>query len=98
MASHLHFFLQQSFEALSSVEFSHAEYMFCFSHMGLDVNSQYEFTIVIALCMSEYAVSMASIYHKDDKTVEWAQTTSLRRIRTLNLNAVSTFSTLSFHA
>uniref|UniRef100_A0A7M4FD81 Serine/threonine-protein kinase MRCK beta n=1 Tax=Crocodylus porosus TaxID=8502 RepID=A0A7M4FD81_CROPO len=90
----LTFLSQQSFDALCAVELSNEEYLLCFSHMGLYVDSQgrrsrmqelmWPATPVASLhcfCLySEYGVDVFDV-----NTMEWVQTIGLRRIRPLNV-------------
>ncbi|OPJ81446.1 serine/threonine-protein kinase MRCK beta isoform B [Patagioenas fasciata monilis] len=87
---------QQSFDALCAVELSNEEYLLCFSHMGVYVDSQgrrsrmqelmWPATPVACSCNSSY-VTVYSEYGVDVfdvNTMEWVQTIGLRRIRPLN--------------
>ncbi|KAG6929744.1 CDC42 binding protein kinase beta [Chelydra serpentina] len=93
----LMFLSQQSFDALCAVELSNEEYLLCFSHMGVYVDSQgrrsrmqelmWPATPVACSCSSSY-VTMYSEYGVDVfdvNTMEWVQTIGLRRIRPLNV-------------
>ncbi|NWI50339.1 MRCKB kinase, partial [Calyptomena viridis] len=92
------FLSQQSFDALCAVELSNEEYLLCFSHMGLYVDSQgrrsrmqelmWPATPVACSCNSSY-VTVYSEYGVDVfdvNTMEWVQTIGLRRIRPLNMD------------
>uniref|UniRef100_A0A6I8NHF9 Serine/threonine-protein kinase MRCK beta n=1 Tax=Ornithorhynchus anatinus TaxID=9258 RepID=A0A6I8NHF9_ORNAN len=89
--------LCQSFDALCAVELSNEEYLLCFSHMGLYVDSQgrrsrmqelmWPATPVACSCNSSY-VTVYSEYGVDVfdvNSMEWVQTIGLRRIRPLNV-------------
>uniref|UniRef100_A0A8C0UZ51 Serine/threonine-protein kinase MRCK beta n=1 Tax=Cyanistes caeruleus TaxID=156563 RepID=A0A8C0UZ51_CYACU len=89
---------QQSFDALCAVELSNEEYLLCFSHMGVYVDSQgrrsrmqelmWPATPVACSCNSSY-VTVYSEYGVDVfdvNTMEWVQTIGLRRIRPLNMD------------
>ncbi|KAJ7400083.1 Serine/threonine-protein kinase MRCK beta [Pitangus sulphuratus] len=91
------FLSQQSFDALCAVELSNEEYLLCFSHMGVYVDSQgrrsrmqelmWPATPVACSCNSSY-VTVYSEYGVDVfdvNTMEWVQTIGLRRIRPLNM-------------
>ncbi|XP_006276316.1 serine/threonine-protein kinase MRCK beta isoform X2 [Alligator mississippiensis] len=93
----LMFLSQQSFDALCAVELSNEEYLLCFSHMGLYVDSQgrrsrmqelmWPATPVACSCNSSY-ITVYSEYGVDVfdvNTMEWVQTIGLRRIRPLNV-------------
>ncbi|XP_028926631.1 serine/threonine-protein kinase MRCK beta isoform X2 [Ornithorhynchus anatinus] len=93
----LMFLSQQSFDALCAVELSNEEYLLCFSHMGLYVDSQgrrsrmqelmWPATPVACSCNSSY-VTVYSEYGVDVfdvNSMEWVQTIGLRRIRPLNV-------------
>ncbi|XP_034623808.1 serine/threonine-protein kinase MRCK beta isoform X1 [Trachemys scripta elegans] len=93
----LMFLSQQSFDALCAVELSNEEYLLCFSHMGVYVDSQgrrsrmqelmWPATPVACSCNSSY-VTVYSEYGVDVfdvNTMEWVQTIGLRRIRPLNV-------------
>uniref|UniRef100_A0A7M4G137 Serine/threonine-protein kinase MRCK beta n=1 Tax=Crocodylus porosus TaxID=8502 RepID=A0A7M4G137_CROPO len=93
----LTFLSQQSFDALCAVELSNEEYLLCFSHMGLYVDSQgrrsrmqelmWPATPVACSCNSSY-ITVYSEYGVDVfdvNTMEWVQTIGLRRIRPLNV-------------
>uniref|UniRef100_A0A8B9Q3Z4 Serine/threonine-protein kinase MRCK beta n=1 Tax=Apteryx owenii TaxID=8824 RepID=A0A8B9Q3Z4_APTOW len=90
--------LCQSFDALCAVELSNEEYLLCFSHMGIYVDSQgrrsrmqelmWPATPVACSCNSSY-VTVYSEYGVDVfdvNTMEWVQTIGLRRIRPLNMD------------
>uniref|UniRef100_A0A8C3TTL5 Serine/threonine-protein kinase MRCK beta n=1 Tax=Catharus ustulatus TaxID=91951 RepID=A0A8C3TTL5_CATUS len=90
--------LCQSFDALCAVELSNEEYLLCFSHMGVYVDSQgrrsrmqelmWPATPVACSCNSSY-VTVYSEYGVDVfdvNTMEWVQTIGLRRIRPLNMD------------
>ncbi|XP_062484002.1 serine/threonine-protein kinase MRCK beta isoform X3 [Pezoporus occidentalis] len=92
------FLSQQSFDALCAVELSNEEYLLCFSHMGVYVDSQgrrsrmqelmWPATPVACSCNSSY-VTVYSEYGVDVfdvNTMEWVQTIGLRRIRPLNMD------------
>ncbi|XP_036607906.1 serine/threonine-protein kinase MRCK beta [Trichosurus vulpecula] len=92
----LTFLSQQSFDALCAVELSNEEYLLCFSHMGLYVDSQgrrsrmqelmWPATPVACSCSSSY-ITVYSEYGVDVfdvHTMEWVQTIGLRKIRPLN--------------
>ncbi|KAF1585132.1 Serine/threonine-protein kinase MRCK beta, partial [Eudyptes moseleyi] len=92
------FLSQQSFDALCAVELSNEEYLLCFSHMGVYVDSQgrrsrmqelmWPATPVACSCNSLY-VTVYSEYGVDVfdvNTMEWVQTIGLRRIRPLNMD------------
>ncbi|KFV61999.1 Serine/threonine-protein kinase MRCK beta, partial [Dryobates pubescens] len=92
------FLSQQSFDALCAVELSNEEYLLCFSHMGVYVDSQgrrsrmqelmWPATPVACSCSSSY-VTVYSEYGVDVfdvNTMEWVQTIGLRRIRPLNMD------------
>uniref|UniRef100_A0A8B9PXF2 Serine/threonine-protein kinase MRCK beta n=1 Tax=Apteryx owenii TaxID=8824 RepID=A0A8B9PXF2_APTOW len=94
----LMFLSQQSFDALCAVELSNEEYLLCFSHMGIYVDSQgrrsrmqelmWPATPVACSCNSSY-VTVYSEYGVDVfdvNTMEWVQTIGLRRIRPLNMD------------
>lgn len=94
----LMFLSQQSFDALCAVELSNEEYLLCFSHMGVYVDSQgrrsrmqelmWPATPVACSCNSSY-VTVYSEYGVDVfdvNTMEWVQTIGLRRIRPLNMD------------
>ncbi|RMB98705.1 hypothetical protein DUI87_24923 [Hirundo rustica rustica] len=85
------FLSQQSFDALCAVELSNEEYLLCFSHMGVYVDSQgrrsrmqelmWPATPVACSCNSSY-VTVYSEYGVDVfdvNTMEWVQTIGLRR-------------------
>uniref|UniRef100_A0A8C5JAK9 Serine/threonine-protein kinase MRCK beta n=1 Tax=Junco hyemalis TaxID=40217 RepID=A0A8C5JAK9_JUNHY len=89
---------QQSFDALCAVELSNEEFLLCFSHMGVYVDSQgrrsrmqelmWPATPVACSCNSSY-VTVYSEYGVDVfdvNTMEWVQTIGLRRIRPLNMD------------
>ncbi|XP_048708298.1 serine/threonine-protein kinase MRCK beta isoform X5 [Caretta caretta] len=93
----LMFLSQQSFDALCAVELSNEEYLLCFSHMGVYVDSQgrrsrmqelmWPATPVACSCNPSY-VTVYSEYGVDVfdvNTMEWVQTIGLRRIRPLNV-------------
>ncbi|XP_019374075.1 PREDICTED: serine/threonine-protein kinase MRCK beta isoform X3 [Gavialis gangeticus] len=93
----LMFLSQQSFDALCAVELSNEEYLLCFSHIGLYVDSQgrrsrmqelmWPATPVACSCNSSY-ITVYSEYGVDVfdvNTMEWVQTIGLRRIRPLNV-------------
>uniref|UniRef100_A0A6I8N4Z9 Serine/threonine-protein kinase MRCK beta n=1 Tax=Ornithorhynchus anatinus TaxID=9258 RepID=A0A6I8N4Z9_ORNAN len=92
----LMFLSQQSFDALCAVELSNEEYLLCFSHMGLYVDSQGRRSRMqelmwpatpVACCNSSY-VTVYSEYGVDVfdvNSMEWVQTIGLRRIRPLNV-------------
>ncbi|TFK15915.1 Serine/threonine-protein kinase MRCK beta [Platysternon megacephalum] len=93
----LMFLSQQPFDALCAVELSNEEYLLCFSHMGVYVDSQgrrsrmqelmWPATPVACSCNSSY-VTVYSEYGVDVfdvNTMEWVQTIGLRRIRPLNV-------------
>ncbi|XP_065260147.1 serine/threonine-protein kinase MRCK beta [Emys orbicularis] len=93
----LMFLSQQSFDALCAVELSNEEYLLCFSHMGVYVDSQgrrsrmqelmWPATPVACSCNSSH-VTVYSEYGVDVfdvNTMEWVQTIGLRRIRPLNV-------------
>uniref|UniRef100_A0A8U8AZ75 Serine/threonine-protein kinase MRCK beta n=1 Tax=Geospiza parvula TaxID=87175 RepID=A0A8U8AZ75_GEOPR len=90
--------LCQSFDALCAVELSNEEFLLCFSHMGVYVDSQgrrsrmqelmWPATPVACSCNSSY-VTVYSEYGVDVfdvNTMEWVQTIGLRRIRPLNMD------------
>uniref|UniRef100_A0A8C3PR00 Serine/threonine-protein kinase MRCK beta n=1 Tax=Calidris pygmaea TaxID=425635 RepID=A0A8C3PR00_9CHAR len=91
------FLSQQSFDALCAVELSNEEYLLCFSHMGVYVDSQGRRSRMqelmwpatpVACCNSSY-VTVYSEYGVDVfdvNTMEWVQTIGLRRIRPLNMD------------
>uniref|UniRef100_A0A8U8BAN5 Serine/threonine-protein kinase MRCK beta n=1 Tax=Geospiza parvula TaxID=87175 RepID=A0A8U8BAN5_GEOPR len=92
------FLSQQSFDALCAVELSNEEFLLCFSHMGVYVDSQgrrsrmqelmWPATPVACSCNSSY-VTVYSEYGVDVfdvNTMEWVQTIGLRRIRPLNMD------------
>ncbi|NXK48177.1 MRCKB kinase, partial [Chauna torquata] len=94
----LMFLSQQSFDALCAVELNNEEYLLCFSHMGVYVDSQgrrsrmqelmWPATPVACSCNSSY-VTVYSEYGVDVfdvNTMEWVQTIGLRRIRPLNMD------------
>ncbi|XP_074852559.1 serine/threonine-protein kinase MRCK beta isoform X2 [Carettochelys insculpta] len=93
----LMFLSQQSFDALCAVELSNEEYLLCFSHMGVYVDSQgrrsrmqelmWPATPVACSCNSSYVTvySEYGIDVFDVNTMEWVQTIGLRRIRPLNM-------------
>uniref|UniRef100_A0A8B9PRL3 Serine/threonine-protein kinase MRCK beta n=1 Tax=Apteryx owenii TaxID=8824 RepID=A0A8B9PRL3_APTOW len=93
----LMFLSQQSFDALCAVELSNEEYLLCFSHMGIYVDSQGRRSRMqelmwpatpVACCNSSY-VTVYSEYGVDVfdvNTMEWVQTIGLRRIRPLNMD------------
>uniref|UniRef100_A0A8C8SBG1 Serine/threonine-protein kinase MRCK beta n=1 Tax=Pelusios castaneus TaxID=367368 RepID=A0A8C8SBG1_9SAUR len=93
----LMFLSQQSFDALCAVELSNEEYLLCFSHMGVYVDSQgrrsrmqelmWPATPVACSCNSSYVTvySEYGIDVFDVNTMEWVQTIGLRRIRPLNV-------------
>uniref|UniRef100_A0A8C0J770 Serine/threonine-protein kinase MRCK beta n=1 Tax=Chelonoidis abingdonii TaxID=106734 RepID=A0A8C0J770_CHEAB len=92
----LMFLSQQSFDALCAVELSSEEYLLCFSHMGVYVDSQgrrsrmqelmWPATPVACSCNSSYVTvySEYGIDVFDVNTMEWVQTIGLRKIRPLN--------------
>ncbi|XP_038260473.1 serine/threonine-protein kinase MRCK beta isoform X3 [Dermochelys coriacea] len=91
------FLSQQSFDALCAVELSNEEYLLCFSHMGVYVDSQgrrsrmqelmWPATPVACSCNPSYVTvySEYGIDVFDVNTMEWVQTIGLRRIRPLNV-------------
>uniref|UniRef100_A0A8U8B9V4 Serine/threonine-protein kinase MRCK beta n=1 Tax=Geospiza parvula TaxID=87175 RepID=A0A8U8B9V4_GEOPR len=91
------FLSQQSFDALCAVELSNEEFLLCFSHMGVYVDSQGRRSRMqelmwpatpVACCNSSY-VTVYSEYGVDVfdvNTMEWVQTIGLRRIRPLNMD------------
>uniref|UniRef100_A0A8C0J7Y9 Serine/threonine-protein kinase MRCK beta n=1 Tax=Chelonoidis abingdonii TaxID=106734 RepID=A0A8C0J7Y9_CHEAB len=91
----LMFLSQQSFDALCAVELSSEEYLLCFSHMGVYVDSQGRRSRMqelmwpatpVACCNSSYVTvySEYGIDVFDVNTMEWVQTIGLRKIRPLN--------------
>ncbi|XP_044515844.1 serine/threonine-protein kinase MRCK beta [Gracilinanus agilis] len=92
----LMFLSQQSFDALCAVELTNEEYLLCFSHMGLYVDSQGRRSRMqelmwpatpVACCNSSY-ITVYSEYGVDVfdvHTMEWVQTIGLRKIRPLNM-------------
>ncbi|MEE6493733.1 hypothetical protein FKM82_016931 [Ascaphus truei] len=95
--SSLAFLFQQPFDALCAVELSDEEYLLCFSHMGVYVDSQgrrsrlqelmWPATPVACSCTSSF-VTVYSEYGIDvfhASSMEWAQTIGLRRIKPLNV-------------
>ncbi|XP_004698843.2 LOW QUALITY PROTEIN: serine/threonine-protein kinase MRCK beta [Echinops telfairi] len=92
----LAFLSQQPFDALCAVEVGGEEYLLCFSHMGLYVDSHGRRSRVqelmwpaapVACSCSPSHVTVYSEYGIDVfdvHTMEWVQTIGLRRIRPLN--------------
>ncbi|XP_069063399.1 serine/threonine-protein kinase MRCK beta [Pleurodeles waltl] len=91
------FLSQQPFDALCAVELSNEEYLLCFSHMGVYVDSQgrrsrtqelmWPATPVACSCSSSH-VTLYTEYGIDVFDVysmEWVQTIGLRRIKPLNV-------------
>ncbi|XP_075471133.1 serine/threonine-protein kinase MRCK beta isoform X2 [Ascaphus truei] len=95
--SSLAFLFQQPFDALCAVELSDEEYLLCFSHMGVYVDSQgrrsrlqelmWPATPVACSCTSSFVTvySEYGIDVFDASSMEWAQTIGLRRIKPLNV-------------
>ncbi|XP_043929521.1 serine/threonine-protein kinase MRCK beta-like [Protopterus annectens] len=95
--SSLVFLAQQPFDALCAAELSNKEYLLCFSHMGVYVDSHgrrsrtqelmWPATPVACSCNSMYVTvySEYGIDVFDVNTMEWVQSVALRKIRPLNL-------------
>ncbi|XP_007886493.1 serine/threonine-protein kinase MRCK beta isoform X1 [Callorhinchus milii] len=92
----LAFLSQQPFDALCAVELSNKEFLLCFSHVGVYVDSlgrrsrtqELMWPAVPLACI--YSCSYLAVYSEygvdvfDANTMDWVQTIPLRKIRPLN--------------
>uniref|UniRef100_A0A8C4T582 non-specific serine/threonine protein kinase n=1 Tax=Erpetoichthys calabaricus TaxID=27687 RepID=A0A8C4T582_ERPCA len=95
--SSLAFLSQQTLDALCAVDVSTNEYLLCFSHLGIYVDSQGRRTRMQELMWPatpiacSYSSSYLTVYSDygvdvfDVTSMEWVQTIALRKIRPLNV-------------
>ncbi|KAG2457635.1 MRCKB kinase, partial [Polypterus senegalus] len=95
--SSLAFLSQQTLDALCAVDVSTNEYLLCFSHLGIYVDSQGRRTRMQELMWPatpiacSYSSSYLTVYSEygvdvfDVTSMEWVQTIALRKIRPLNV-------------